>query len=215
MTTEPESSSPSPPTPVAPPQPLQKGYVSGVTDGNLATPVPLRHFLYGLGVVMRLPKKLKKRIEPPKPVGETRAEELKIGVPTWGKITTVVVGGIVATCLFLVYRQFFHSDPVPEKVVGTWSTKDGRYEGRSFWLNPKAVAFQTGKSSTEFTAHPIKRVAIRTKADTLYLNIDYESDGGKATLSIAYLGNPTPAIRLVNQPGVRWRRSGNAPVIIQ
>jgi hypothetical protein len=183
-------------------------YVTGVADGNLATPVKLRDFLFGLGVVYRLPKKAK---APKDAAAGTRRFSLAVGVRV-RRFALALAPVAVAAAGYVVYRQFA-SVPMPAEVIGTWSTEDGRYKGRSFWLNPDAVAFQNGPAQTQFAVHQVKRVKAAHNADTLVVNIDYEADGKAATLSLAYRGQPLPELRLVNQPKVQWRRSGGAPVV--
>src|SRR5262249_39135705 len=158
-------------------------YVTGIADGNLATPVKLRDFLFGLGVVYRLPKKAKA----PKEAHAAKGRfALSIRLPV-RRIALALAPVAVAAAGFGVYRQVARAR-MPAEVVGTWSTEDGRYKGRSFWLNPDAVAFQNGPAQSQFSVHPVKRVKAAHSADTLIVNIDYEADGKAATLSLAYRG---------------------------
>jgi hypothetical protein len=197
------------PLPAEPTGPAGKAnYVTGIADGNLATPVKLRDFLFGLGVVYRLPKKAKEA----KTGGETKrrfAFAIKIPIR---QIAMALAPVAVAGAAFGVYRTF-SSVPMPAQVIGTWSTEDGRYKGRNFWLNPQAVAFQNGATANQFSVHSIKRVRTAQNADALVLNIDYDSDGKPATLSLTYRDLPRPELRLVNQPKIQWLRSGGAPLV--
>jgi hypothetical protein len=183
-------------------------YITGIADGNLTTPVKLRDFLFGVGVVYRLPKKAK----PAKDVGKPKSRfalRIRLRVKPIAMALSPVA---VAITGLLLYRQL-SSAPMPAQVVGTWSTVDGRYKGRNFWLKPDAVAFQNGPAPSQFSVHAIKRVKIAQNADTLIVTIDYENDGKPVTLSLAYRDLPGPELRLVNQPKIQWLRTGAPPVI--
>ncbi len=186
------------------------GYVTGIADGNLATPVKLRDYLVGVGTVFRLPKRDRKKEK-----AEARAEEAKkvrFRIPV-RQIAMALAPVAVAGLGYTVWDNWLSSVPIPSAIVGTWSTNDGKYAGRNFWLNQKAVAFQNGSKTDQFSIHDVKRVKARQVADTLFLNVDYEQDGNPITLSLAYRDVPRPEIKFVNQPAVRWWRTGNAPVI--
>ncbi len=201
---------PTPPAdPGSPQQPTT--YVTGIADGNLATPMRLRDYLNGVGVVFRLSKRNRKKEQ--QEAEAEKEERRRIHIPV-RKVMMAFAPAVVAYLGYTAYG-FFSGDPLPTAVNGTWSTSDGRYAGRNFWINPKAVAFQNGKTSTEFSIHSIKKVKARQVADTLFLAIDYEQEGQAVTLSLAYRDIPLPEIRLVNQPTIRWMRTGEAPVISQ
>jgi hypothetical protein len=200
-------------TAVEPPKPdsdSSPGYVTGIADGNLATPVKLRDYLVGVGTVFRLPKRDRKKEK-----AEAREEEAKkarFRIPV-RQIIMALAPVAIAGVGYVVWDSWLSSVPIPSNIVGTWSTNDGKYAGRNFWLNQKAVAFQNGTKTDQFSIHEVKRVKATQVADTLFLNVDYEQDGGAITLSLAYLDTPRPEIKFVNQPDVRWWRTGNAPVI--
>lgn len=186
------------------------GYVTGIADGNLATPVKLRDYLVGVGTVFRLPKRDRKKEK-----AEARAEadkKARFRIPI-RQIVMALAPVAVASIGYVVWDTWLSSVPIPANIVGTWSTNDGKYAGRNFWLNQKAVAFQNGTKTDQFSIHDVKRVKARHVADTLFLDVDYAQDGGAITLSLAYLDTPRPEIKFVNQPDVRWWRTGNAPVI--
>ncbi len=185
-------------------------YVTGIADGNLATPMRLRDYLTGVGVVFRLSKRNRQK-EQQEAKAET--EKRRIHIPV-RKLVMALAPAVIAYLGYTAYG-FFSGDPLPTEVNGTWSTSDGRYAGRNFWINTESVAFQNGKQSTDFSIHPIKKVKAHQVADTLFLAIDYEQEGHAITLSIAYRDIPQPEIRLVNQPAIRWMRTGQAPVISQ
>ncbi len=113
----------------------------------------------------------------------------------------------------MVWDNWLSSVPIPSGIAGTWTTDDGQYASWSFWLNQKAVAFQNGVKTDQFSVHDVKWVKARQVADTLFLSVDYVQDGNPITLVIAYRDVARPEIHFVNQPGVRWWRTGNAPVI--
>ena len=188
----------------------QAGYVTGIADGNLATPVKLRDYLVGVGTVFRLPKRDRKKEK-----AEAKAEaakKVRFQIPV-RQIAMALAPVAVAGLGYTVWDNWLSSVPIPSAIVGTWSTNDGKYAGRNFWLNQKAVAFQNGAKTDQFSIHDVKRVKANQVADTLFLNVDYEQDGNPITLLLAYRDSPRPEIKFVNQPTVRWWRIGNAPVV--
>jgi hypothetical protein len=188
------------------------GYVTGIADGNLATPVRLRDYLTGVGVVFRLPKRDRKKEKAEADAKEAARFRFRIPVK---QIFMVLAPVMVAGAAYLVWDSFLSSVPLPETVSGTWTTRDGKYAGRNFWISKKSVAFQNGAKIDQFSIHPIKRIKTRTSADTLFLNVDYEQEGKPITLLLAYRESPQPEIHLVNQPKIRWVKIGKAPVIEQ
>ncbi|MFN0180569.1 MAG: hypothetical protein ACKVZ0_17345 [Gemmatimonadales bacterium] len=188
-------------------------YVSGVADGNLNTPMRLRDYLVGVGVVFRLSRRdrVAERKELLAEAAAIEAKKVKIPVRQILKILAPIA---VAAVAWTAYEKF-SGIPLPEPVAGTWATSDGKYKGRNFWINPRSVAFQNGQSVNQFSIHSITKVKGRRVADTLFLSVDYQTDGKPATLSLAYRESPSPELRLVNQPNVRWTRQGDAPVIAE
>jgi len=194
--------------PVSPGGPSGANYVTGIADGNLAQGVGLRDFLFGVGVVFRLDKRRKAARDAAKEKKRRFAVNLPIR-----QIAKVAAPLVIAVAGYTAYQQLA-GEPLPSSVVGTWSTSDGRYAGRSFWLNPTAVAFQNGTSTNDFSVHPIKKVTTKLAADTLKLTIDYEIEGKASTLNLAYRAAGRE-MRMVNQPRILWRRTGDAPSISQ
>jgi hypothetical protein len=186
----------------------EAGYVAGIADGNLSAAVGLRDYLFGVGVVLRLGRRARRK---PEKAAVRRSALDRIPL----KLIATIALPIALALAGYQMIETLGGVPLPGAVEGTWSTSDGRYAGRSFWLNADAVAFQNGASTNDFTVHRIQRVKTREVADTLYLTIDYEQGGNPVTLSLVYRTNPAPEIRLRNQPAVRWRRTGSAPVISQ
>lgn len=189
------------------------GYVTGIADGNLATPVKLREYLSGVGVVFRLPRRDRKK-EEADARREKEAKRFRFRIPV-RQIAMALAPVAVAVAGYYLWDEVLSSTPLPAQVSGTWSTSDGKYAGRNFWINAKAVAFQNGKTTNDFSIHQIKRVKIRQAADTLFLSVDYLQDDKPITLSLAYRDTPMPEVRLVNQPKVRWYKTGAAPAISQ
>lgn len=185
------------------------GYIAGIADGNLAQGVGLRDYLFGVGVVFRLDKKRRERAKKQ----EAKASRWAVNFPVvfLAKMLAPVAVAVVA---YMGYQQLA-GEALPNSVVGTWSSNDGKYAGRTFWINPTDIAFQNGEGSTQFSSHRIKRIKTRTSADTLFVNVDYDQGGTLSTFSIVYRSSPSQEIRLVNQPRVRWLKTGAAPSIRQ
>lgn len=189
------------------------GYVTGIADGNLVVPMRLRDYLSGVGVVFRLPKRDKKA-EAREAAAEVERKRFKIRIP-FRQIAMALAPAALAVIGYYAWDSWLSTVPLPSEVSGTWSTTDGKYAGRNFWINQKAVAFQNGKSSQEFSIHQIKRIKARQAGDSLYLSVDYTEADKPITLSMVYTEHPMPAIHLVNQPKVRWLKTGSSPVISQ
>jgi hypothetical protein len=185
------------------------GYITGIADGNLAQGVGLRDYLFGVGVVFRLDKKRRARAK--KAAEEKRHWAAHVPVVLIAKMLIPVA---IAVAAYLGFQQL-SGEAMPNSVVGTWSSNDGRYAGRTFWLNPTDIAFQNGDGTTAFSTHPIRKITTRQSADTLFVSVDYDQGGSVSTFSIAYHSAPGPEIRLVNQPRVRWLKTGPAPAIRQ
>lgn len=182
-------------------------YITGITDGNLTTPVRLGDYLAGVGVVFRLPKRNRKKEAA---AAAAVADRRRVRIPV--RLLVRIVGPIALVVLgYRAWDTYMVSVPMPAEVVGTWTTDDGRYAGRNFWLNQQSVAFQNGPRSDQFAVFRVKRITSRAAADTVFLNVDYEQNGSGATLAIAFRSSPVPELRMVNQPRVRWTRSGAAP----
>lgn len=188
-------------------------YVAGISDGNLATPMRLRDYLTGVGVVFRLSKRDRKAERRALMEEAAAIEAKKIKIPV-RKILLVLAPVAIVAIAWTLFEKL-SGVPLPQPVSGTWSTQDGKYKGRNFWINGESVAFQTGSSTSEFTIHPIRKVKSREAADTIFVSVDYETEGELATLSLTYRDAPRPELRLVNQPAIRWTRTGDAPAISQ
>lgn len=206
---KPVTAQPVAPAPAADQDP--SSYVSGIADGNLATPMRLRDYLAGVGVVFRLSRrdKVAERRALAEEVAALEAKRIRIPVRAILKALAPVAAVAIAWSAY----ERFGGAPLPEAVSGTWTTQDGKYKGRNFWINGESVAFQTGESTNNFTIYPIRKVTTREASDTLVVAVDYETEGQRATLTLSYLGAPAPEIRLVNQPSIRWTRVGDAPVM--
>ena len=191
----------------------QTSYITGIADGNLATPVRLRDYLTGVGVVFRLPRRgptpdLQKQVDAKAAADDRRKARVRASLRpvlyAAGVVTLLAVGA-------LGWNYWVGSVPLPSAVAGTWTTSDGRYKGRNFWINQSSVAFQNGTGVDQFSVHPIRRISSRTRADTTFLSVEYEQEGKPITLSLAFRPSPVPEVRMVNQPTIRWYRAGNAP----
>lgn len=189
------------------------GYVTGIADGNLQTPMRLRDYLSGVGVVFRLPRRNRKE-EEREAAAEAERKKFRLRLPV-RQIAMVLAPAALAIVGYYAWDAWLSTVPLPAEVNGTWSTNDGKYAGRNFWINQKAVAFQNGKSSQEFSIHPIKRIKTRQSGDSLYLSVDYTESDKPITLTLVYTDHPMPEIRLANQPKIRWLKTGSSPVISQ
>ncbi len=178
----------------APPAPHRS-----LASGDLANAMKLDEFFDGLGTVMRLSPKE----EEPKPV-ETRAEIEKRDRRPRALISAAVVLLLIAAFQAPLLRLLSKDSPVPDEVLGTWSSASPRYADRGFAITVDSLRLQLGpgKSAT----YPISGVRRAGSADSARFMISYRD--GPSLLEMALRADGEGRLRLANLPAVTWQRDG-------
>jgi hypothetical protein len=104
--------------------------------------------------------------------------------------------------VFLYTHWTVHHPSVPGEIVGTWTTNDGPYAGRTFEIAPETVNFGTGKGrvSTGF----IYNVQAVPDGAKVFYTLSYTVNGSREHVSFYYDRSGDKAIRFQHQDGVVW-----------
>jgi hypothetical protein len=139
---------------------------------------------------------------------------LKPGARTTGKIESmkmklrwIIIGSailVVAFVLFLPERP----KPLPDELVGVWTTSDPRYADRHLDLTKATIIFGTGKESidTNFISNVEKRLQDKAILYTIYF---HRVGGPEDRVSFYYDPANGGIIRFKNQEHIDWKK-GNS-----
>jgi len=190
---------------------LRQDYRS-VADGDLVRSWSLTEYFGSLNTVMRLPPKVRKRVEKAaqSTPGGVQALALldRIRIPTGFLVASFLVAIAVLVIRPLVLNASGASvDPKP--VYGNWEAGKGKYEGRMFEINEQTIAFRTSSKEPNYTRHPVEKVRGRQMGDSTLYTVIYKEDGKTAEFAFWFYGGGSPMIRFKNQHGVVWRRAGS------
>ena len=99
-------------------------------------------------------------------------------------VTALCLLTLVTAGVYLA-PQLAGSDAVPAELVGSWTTDDPRYEGRSLELTPDELILRA--SAREGTEYTVRRVQRRQIAQgSAYVISGYSERGGEYTLTLEY-----------------------------
>ena len=113
---------------------------------------------------------------------------------------SAVLGIIVAIAL-LVWFEPWVPRTVPDEVLGVWHTADSAYQDRALEIQQRALNFRGGDAGLQ----PVRRVRRVVQGARIRYEIEYQSEGGIATLSFTYAPGPG-VIKLDSRPTVLWHR---------
>ena len=208
---KPAAAAPAPaPMPGAPPA-QGSGYRS-IADGELASAWSLKDYFGSLNTVMRLPPKMRKRVE---------AIEKKTGIklPDIKLPKGVVALAFGLATFVLVVRPLMaamgsaSAPPTLTSAYGVWEARTGKYAGRMFELGEHSIAFRTSSQSPDYTWHKITEMRAKTPgSDSTLFVVSYDEDGKTADFSFWYITAPEVAIRLEHTPDVTWRKTVYEPI---
>jgi hypothetical protein len=166
-----------------------------LASGELADTWDLGDFFEALGPVMRLPPKDSDEAPAkPRAAANPRRTSLLVALAVM-----LVLGAGAAGPL---WRALHPSIPVPEGLIGTWSTTVGRYAGRSFELSPTTLHLDLGGQSA---VYPIAEVRSREIEKTVVYIIRYRHE--QDVLELGLMVDADSAVRLRNLPEVDWRKA--------
>lgn len=116
-----------------------------------------------------------------------------------------VLLGVLLAFWLVVWFQPWVPRVIPEEVVGVWFTEDAAYRGRALELQARGLMFR----GTQTGLQAVRRVHREAIGALIRYRVDYESEGGLATLSFTYAPGPD-VLKLESRPGVLWRRTGRS-----
>ncbi|HMV32592.1 MAG: hypothetical protein U0104_11850 [Gemmatimonadales bacterium] len=187
------------------------GYRS-IADGELATPWSLGEYFGSLNTVMRLPPKMRKRVE---------ALEKKTGLklPDIQLPKGVVAAAFLLTIGVFVVRPLMATlgttEEAPNLVsaYGVWEAGTGKYAGRMFELGEHSIAFRTSSQSPDYTWHKVTDVRYRAATDSTLFTVTYEESGKPAEFAFWYVTlQGKTVIRLQHTPEVTWIKTPYEPI---
>ncbi len=189
------------------------GYRS-IADGELATTWTLKDYFANLNTVMRLPSRVRHKID--------RVEK-RIEQRTGLKLPDIKVPPVVVAAGFLMAIGVFvvrplvlsasGSDAVElSQAFGVWEAGSGRYAGRMFELGERSIAFRTSSKSPDYTWHRVTDVRTREASDSTLFTVLYDEDGKEAEFAFWYVPGKQPVIRLKNTPDVNWILTPYEPI---
>ncbi len=212
---EPRRPDPRPATPpAAPPGPRDGGYRS-IADGELATAWSLKEYFGSLNTVMRLPGKVRRRVEK---VEQQIQAKVGLKLPDIPVPRGTVTAAILLSLAVFVVRPMLLSGSTEEVVslkstFGVWEARNGKYAGRMFELGENSIAFRTSSQSPDYTWHRITDVRSRPVADSTLFTVVYDEDGKQAEFAFWYVpAGKAPTIRLKNAADVAWIKTPYEPI---
>lgn len=114
-----------------------------------------------------------------------------------------VVLGLVLAVVLLKWFEPWVPRVVPEEILGVWFTSDSTYDGRALEIQSRALLFR----GTGTGAQAVRRVRREARGARIRYAIDFEADGGPATLLFTYAPGPG-VIKLDSRPALLWHRFG-------
>jgi hypothetical protein len=181
-----------------------------VADGDLVRPWSLKEYFGSLNTVMRLPPKVRQRVE--KAAKSTPGGVQVLALLDRVRIPTgFLVGAFLLAVAVMVIRPLVLDasgagvDATP--VYGNWEAGKGKYEGRMFEINAQTIAFRTSAKEANYTRHSIEKVRGRQVGDSTLYTVFYKEDGKSAEFAFWFYGGGSPMIRFKNQHGIVWRKA--------
>ena len=111
----------------------------------------------------------------------------------------VLVGG-------LVYYFRPRNEPIPDELVGLWTTTAEDYADRAFRITKNTITFHTAADDSTF--HLITRVQSRDEGIARLFTVNYEWYEEEYEFAFFYVRIPNRVIRFRNQRNMVWRKSG-------
>jgi hypothetical protein len=170
-----------------------------LASGELANTWALPDFFEALGPVMRLPPK-EKEPEPVKMRAEVAKRDRRPRVLIFAAVLLLVMAAVQAPLLRLLSRNI----PVPDEVLGTWSSASQRYADRGFAITVDTLLLQLGPGKS--ASYPITEVRRIGSTDSARFTIRYRD--GSSLLEMELRVDEDAGLQLANLPTVIWRKDG-------
>jgi hypothetical protein len=186
-----------------------------IADGELATAWSLRDYFGSLNTVMRLPPKVRLKIE--KAAKQTPGGEQVLALLDRVKIPTgwLVAGFLLAVGVLVVRPIVLDATGAGAatltQVHGVWQAGKGKYNGRTFEITNEIIAFGNGEKNASYSTHKIEKVRAKSAADSTLFTVNYLAEGKTSEFAFWYYGGPAPVIRFKNQHDVIWRKTAAQP----
>jgi hypothetical protein len=169
-----------------------------MADGDLSTSMSLREFLKGLGVVMRLPRRKRRRAAPQAESAAGAASEPR------SYVLPLTVGALLLGIAAVAIQVWpAGSVPVPADFQGVWVSSDPRYTNRRLEITAETVHFRIDTAAILPGEHPIRRAVVDERGASRTVTILYDAPSGESQLRLRRAGE---GIVIVTQPDVIWRR---------
>jgi len=114
----------------------------------------------------------------------------------------LVWAAAMVLCVFLCTHWRVHHPDVPDEIVGTWTTSDGPYAGRTLEIGPETVNFGTGQGRVS-TGFIYNVQEIPDGAKVLY-TLSYTVSGSREHVSFYYDRHGNKTIRFRHQNKIVW-----------
>lgn len=94
---------------------------------------------------------------------------------------------------------------LPSQMIGTWSTQDHRYAGRSLQIGADTILFIADEDNK--TPGSIRKVRTKDRDTSIWVKIEYvDNEQESQTAELVYLPEYGGSLSFKNQPGVVWRK---------
>ncbi len=125
-------------------------------------------------------------------------------VPVIGKGMVILIAVFVLVCC--------QSKTMPDALIGTWVTEDGRYSGCALEIGTVTLVFRGTMSGADVC--PIKRLALKKDGTQLVATIRFTNQEDLAsTATLIWSPERGGTLWFKNQPNIVWKRSsGNEGV---
>jgi hypothetical protein len=134
---------------------------------------------------------------------DKRDEPMKNETESW-RLRLLGSAGVILLGLFLYMHWTVTRVSVPPQIVGTWTTTDAAYAGRSFEIGPETVNFGTGRDRLS-TGFIYNVEAIPAGTQTLY-TLSYTVNHSQEQVSF-YCDLDGKTIRFRHQEKTVWVKS--------
>jgi hypothetical protein len=115
--------------------------------------------------------------------------------------------GLGLALLVLIVGCRRAGDPVPEYLIGAWSTSAATHVGSTMELTKELVTFR-GKDDTVVTGRIVNFTTVQEKSAKFYRISYVNQDKNEYQLDVIYDPADGGTLSFKNQPGLVWTRTG-------